>query len=224
MTNNSLDKDITSFLNTYPKFKYYERQKKKCSIIKGEIDICDVDGNYWNSFKIEIYIEKLKYPYCVPIIKETSRKIKRDDEWHISKDGFCCLDIDHELEYMSKSGIKIISFYQEKVYPFFTNALYKMKNGSYANEEYKHHFDGVVQFYYQKLKLKDVSIIKKILTSVLNNDIPGRNQYCVCGEEIKIKNCHLSTINFLKSLSKERIRKDMDGFNNLKIDNYERNN
>ena len=110
MTNNLLERNISSFLYTYPKFKYFERPKKKCSILKGTIDICDVDGNYWDSFKIEIYIEKLKYPYCVPIIKEISRKIKRDDEWHINKDGFCCLDIDHELEYMSKRGINIISF------------------------------------------------------------------------------------------------------------------
>jgi len=216
MTNNLLERNISSFLNTYPKFKYYERPKKKCSILKGTIDICDVDGNYWDSFKIEIYIEKQKYPYCVPIVKETSKKIDRIDEWHVSEDGFCCLDIDHELEYLSKRGINIISFYQEKVYPFFTNALYKMKEGNYANEEYKHHFDGVVQFYDQKLKLKEISIIKKILTSVLNNNIPGRNQICLCGEEIKIKNCHLTTINFLKSLSKDRIRKDLNGFNELK--------
>jgi hypothetical protein len=212
MTNNLLERNISHFLNTYPKFKYSERPKKKCSILKGTIDICDVDGNYWDSFKIEIFIEKQKYPYIVPIVKETSVKIKRDDKWHISEDGFCCLDIDHELEYKSKRGINITSFYQEKIYPFFTNALYKMKKGNYANEEYEHHFDGVIQFYNEKLQLKDNSVIVKILTSVINNDIPGRNQFCVCGEEIKIKNCHLSTIDFLKSLSKDRIQKDLDGF------------
>jgi hypothetical protein len=90
-----------------------------------------------------------------------------------------------------------------------------MKKGNYANEEYEHHFDGVIQFYNEKLQLKDNPVIVKILTSVINNDIPGRNQFCVCGEEIKIKNCHLSTIHFLKSLSKDRIQKDLDGFKNL---------
>lgn len=215
MTNNLLERNINSFLNTYPKFKYYERKKKKCSILKGVIDICDVDGNYWDSFNIEIFIEKQKYPYCVPIVKETSKIIERVDEWHISKDGFCCLDIDHELEYLSKSGINIISFYQEKIYPFFTNSLYKMKEGNYANEEYKHHFDGVIQFYDERLKLKDVSVIIKILTSVMDNDIPGRNQFCVCGKQVKIKKCHLVAINFLKSLSKDRILKDINIFKTI---------
>lgn len=215
MTNNLLERNINSFLNTYPKFKYYERPKKKCSILKGVIDICDVDGNYWDSFNIEIFIEKQKYPYTVPIVKETSKKIERTDEWHISEDGFCCLDIDHELEYMSKRGMNIISFYQEKVYPFFTNAMYKMKNGDYANEEYKHHFDGVIQFYNEKLKLNNVSVITKILTSVIDNHIPGRNQFCVCGKEVKIKKCHLSSIDFLKSLPKDRLQKDLEGFKNL---------
>ena len=139
-------------------------------------------------------------------------KIDRNEDWHISEKGFCCLDIDHELEYAAKRGINIITFYQKKIYPFFANSLYKMKNGNYANEEYKHHFDGIIQFYDEKLKLKDVSVIVKILTSVKNNNIPGRNQFCVCGKDVKFKYCHLSTIDFLKSLSKDRIKKDLVGF------------
>jgi len=215
MINNTLERDISQFLDTYSKFTYKERSKMKSSILKGEIDICDVEGNYWDSFNIEIYIDKQKYPYCVPIIKETSKKIKRIDEWHISENGFCCLEIDHELEYMSKRGINIVSFYQEKIYPFFTNTLYKKQNGNYANNEYKHHFDGVIQFYSEKLKLVDVSLIIKILNTVISNNIPGRNEPCVCGNKTKIKKCHLTIIDFLKNLSKSRLQKDLKGFKEL---------
>ena len=208
MINSLLKKDITQFLNIYPKFSYDERTKMKYSILTGEIDICDVNGNYWDTFKIAIHLEKSKYPHTIPLVKETSRKIIRNDDWHISDDGFCCLDIDHELEYLSKRGINITSFYQKYIYPFFANTLYKKQNGEYANNEYNHDFEGVIQFYKEKLKLNDVFLIIKILNVILINKIPERNQLCVCGNNIKIKKCHLNTIDYLKSLSKERIKKD----------------
>lgn len=215
MTNNLLERDISKFLNTYAKFTYKAKSKMKYSILKGEIDICDINGNYWNSFNIVIYIEQQRYPYTVPLVQEVSEKLKREDDWHLDKNGYCCLDIDHELEYMSKKGINISSFYQEKIYPFFTNSLYKKRNGNYASSEYKHHFKGVIQFYNEKLKLNDFSVIIKILDAVIENEIPGRNQPCICGSDTKIKKCHLVIIDFLKTLSKARLQKDLEGFNEL---------
>ena len=40
--NERLKKDITAFLDIYNKFEYDERPKMKASLVKGEIDICDV--------------------------------------------------------------------------------------------------------------------------------------------------------------------------------------
>jgi hypothetical protein len=216
MINKLLENDIKEFLNLYGKFAYEERSGKQYSILKGEVDICDVKGNYWNSFNIEIYIDKQKYPFCIPNVIENSKAIERESDWHISEEGVCCLDIDHKLEYLSKRGINIISFFQEKIYPFFANALYKKNNnGTYANGEYSHNFDGIVQFYKEKLILTDISKIIQILESIINNKIPTRNKLCLCGKNIKIKNCHLKAMIFLKSLSKDRILKDLDGFKNL---------
>jgi hypothetical protein len=215
MTNKLLEKDIIQFINTYPKFKYSERPKMKCSLLTGVVDVCGVNGKYWSSFEIEIYIDKQKYPFCVPIIKEASNRIEREKDWHISEDGICCLDIHHELEYLAKRGINMVSFYQKKIYPFFTNTIYKIKNGKYANEEYKHDFDGVIQFYSEKLKLKDNAVIIKIISSILNNNCPGRNEYCICDKQVKFKKCHWTAVSFLKSLSKERLKKDLIGFQEL---------
>lgn len=214
MNNSKLDKDLKAFLDLYSQFIYYERPKKQCLLLKGDIDICDVDGNYWDTFEIEIYIDKVKYPYHAPIVIESSNIIERDIDWHISKKGVCCLDIDHQLEYLSKRGVNITSFYQEKIYPYFTNTLYRIKNGEYANGEYFHNFDGIIQFYKEKLQISDIQTIIKILNSILENKVPGRNNLCLCGSEKKIKKCHLEPIEFLKSLSKGRIIKDLDGFKN----------
>ncbi len=214
MNNSKLDKDLKVFLDLYSKFTYNERPKKQCLLLKGDIDICDIDGNYWDTFEIEIYIDKSKYPHHAPIVVESSNIIKRDIDWHISKDGICCLDIDHEIEYLSKRGVNITAFYQKKIYPYFTNTLYRIKNGEYANGEYLHNFDGIIQFYREKLQISDIKVILRILSRIIENKVPGRNSMCLCGSEKKIKKCHLESIDFLKSLSKDRIIKDLEGFKN----------
>jgi len=215
MKNEALSRDIKLFLDTYPNFSYKERKKKQYSIISGSLDVCDTKGNYWNSFKIEMYINRIEYPYTIPIVKEVDEKIRRDDNWHINKEGICCLDIEHDLEFQAKRGIEITSFYREKVYPFFANTTYKTRTGEYANGEYDHNFGGVIQFYQESMGLQKADLIVKILTGVLTNNIPGRNRPCLCGSGVKIKNCHLSEINFLKSVSKERLKKDLEEFQRI---------
>lgn len=215
MNNSCLDKDLKAFMELYPKFELFDRPDKRFDIIAGEIDVCDKEGNYWESFNIKILLDKDNYPYCIPEVFETSILIDRNIDWHINKEGNCCLDIPHELEYLSKRGINLIKFFQSKIYPFFANVEHKKMVLDYANGEYLHHFDGVMQFYKEKLQLTDFSKIILILESVIINNIPGRNELCLCGKNLKIKNCHLNSIDFLKSLSKERILKDLEGFKSL---------
>lgn len=211
--NQQLEKDLKSFLEIYPSYSYKKRYGKRYSPLKGEIDVCDTAGNYLESFDIEIWLDNDQYPHSIPLVRERSNKIERHEDWHIDNDGYCCLDIEHELEYKAKRGIELVSFYQNDIYPFFANTLYKINFGSYANGEYGHSFRGVEQFYDEKLQLKDHSLIIKILEAVLNNKIPGRNDRpCICGLNKKFKRCHLKCISFLQSLSKERLLKDLAGF------------
>jgi hypothetical protein len=213
MTNTRLDRDIKQFLELYPNFTYDIRHEKQCSVIKGDIDVCGLDNDYWESYSTEIFIDKGKYPYTIPFVKENSKRIKRIPDNHISEDGFCCLDIDHELEFLSKRGINIKSFYQEKIYPYFVNTQFKKESGNYSNGEYKHQFKGVVQFYNERLNLTSKHLILRILRAIEKNNLPGRNEKpCICGKERKVKNCHLPQIEFLKTLSKKRILNDIDGF------------
>ncbi|MCM4152038.1 hypothetical protein DHD05_10580 [Arenibacter sp. N53] len=215
-TNQQLKKDVKSFLEIYPGYSYYKKYGEKYSVIKGEIDVCDTMGNYLDSFNIEIYLDNDRYPYFIPIVKERSTKIKRHEDWHIDKDGICCLDIEHELEYKAKKGIEFIDFYQNSIYPFFANTVYKMNFGKYSNGEYRHFFKGVQQFYSEKLLLDNKHLIIGILNAILINALPGRNDRpCICGLDKKFKRCHLKCVEFLKSLSKERLLKDLAGFEEI---------
>ncbi|WP_422351508.1 hypothetical protein [Flagellimonas sp.] len=203
-------------MEIYPSFSYYKRDGKKYSKLSGDIDICDTTGIYLDSFNIEIWLNKERYPYSTPLVKEHSTKIQRHEDWHIDEDGYVCLDIEHELEYKAKKGIQLVGFYQDHIYPFFANTLYKMSFGKYANGEYGHFFEGVVQFYKEKLQLADGPIIITILNAILDNTVPGRNaRPCICGEDKKFKRCHLQSVEFLQSLSRERLLKDLAGFEEI---------
>jgi hypothetical protein len=211
-----LERDLKKFLEIYPRFFYKECYGKEFSILSGEIDICDTAENYLDSFDIEVLIQTNKYPLCIPIVREISKKIERTEEWHISTEGICCLDIDHKLVNQAKRGINLLDFYQNKIYPYFANTIYRMKFGKYSNGEYSHFFRGVQQFYMEKFNLSDGQIIVRILEIILNGKIPMRNDRpCICGEDKKFKYCHIEMVGFLKSLSRERLTSDLDGFKEI---------
>ncbi|PKQ46585.1 SEC-C metal-binding domain-containing protein [Confluentibacter flavum] len=153
-------------------------------------------------------------------MQEITEHIKRTDDNHIDKEGFCCLDIEHILEKESRKGIDLTTFYKNKVYPFFTNYIFKKETGDYANGEYAHFFDGVIQYYKEELGIDDFKIITNIIYAVASNSIPNRNELCLCGSELKIKQCHLRKINSLKSLSKSRLISDLINFEEFVNTNY----
>jgi len=208
-----LKHDLEKVKNLFPKLEYCTN--KKYRVLKGEIDICDVKGKYWDSFKIAIQIP-INYPNGVPIVLELSDNIVRDDSRHISKEGFCCIDITHQLLFQAKRGIKMLNFIRDQVYPYLANQLHFDSTGEYANGEYKHHFSGVKQFYNEKLRLTDSNTIVHIIELILKNKIPSRNLLCPCGIK-KFKNCHEEELSFLKTVGKNQLQQDLIEFKKLII-------
>lgn len=209
MRNNGLlIKDLNEVRSIFPKLKY--STNKDFKILKGEIDIFDSNGVYWDSFTIAVEVPK-KYPNAVPQVLELSNNIERIDDRHISKDGVCCIGITHELLFKARKGIRMIDFIKNSVYPYFANQLYFLSHGEYANGEYAHHFNGVKQFYKEKLGLNDIPLIINILELIILNKVPSRNSTCPCGLK-KIKHCHNSQIEFLKSIGKPQIKSDLHQF------------
>lgn len=206
-----LKKDLEEVKNFFPKLVYCTNKDLRC--LKGKLDICDTKGQYWDSFEIAIEIPK-NYPHGVPIVLELSDNIDRDDDRHISQEGFCCVDITHELLFQAKRGIKMIDFIKVQVYPYLANQLYFDSVGEYANGEYQHHFDGVKQFYKEKLGLTDPKIIIALLELIIDNKLSSRNSPCPCGGT-KIKNCHENEVKFLKSVGKKQLQDDLRGFQRI---------
>lgn len=200
--------DFEEVLTFFPKLSF--RKKKDFGwIISGELDICDQEGNYWGTFQVVIEIP-FSYPFCVPNVRETSNIIHRDVEWHIDGTGLCCLDVNHNLCIQSKRGINLTHFIRNVVYPYFANQLYRKTHGEYAVGSYLHGFDGIKQ-YYSELGISDAGLAIDIIEGMLNNKLPGRNDSCFCGKT-KFKNCHLLSVNKLKSVSKKQLEEDLMDF------------
>lgn len=213
-TRKILEQDIKKVSEFFPKLKLVWASKFSTWSLDGELDICDINGEYWSTFEIIVYIPK-SYPNGIPLVEEKSNLIPREIDRHISEEGYCCLDVTHKLSYKALTGIYLLEFLQNSVYPYFANQLYYNKNEHFAGAEYKHNFDGVIQFYDESLNVKDAKSAILILEGIILNNIPGRNDNCLCGSNKKMKQCHIKTIDFLKSLDKKLLEDDLARFKKL---------
>jgi len=207
------ERDFVTVEERFPKLKYSWSTKYKTWVITGELDICDTEGVYWNTFNIVIGVPQ-SYPYCVPILVEKSEIIIRDIDWHISPEGICCIDVSHNLIAMSKLGINICSFISDKVYPYFANQLYKLAEDKYAGKEYAHHLEGIIQYYLEEHNLPDKSAVVSLLQRITTKSFIGRNNSCPCGSGKKIKRCHKNSIETIKSLGDTRLLLDLKNIEN----------
>ncbi|WP_163517013.1 hypothetical protein [Gelidibacter japonicus] len=221
MGKNELDKDIISFLNNYFAFKEVKSPKSGYRALEGKVSVLDRKNKLWGQFEILILINEKNYPYTIPIVIEKTEIIKRDWDFHISKEGECCLDIPHKLLKMKKRGIVLEEFYREVIYPFFANYHYKVATDKYANGEYKHHFKGIAQFYQEEYGLNNYGNIIALLETTVSGIKYQPNKQCpLCGGS-KYKKCCRKKVYSLRGYGLDQLKLDLALFkeNNLKTEN-----
>lgn len=221
MKSYSIDTEIKHFLNKYYSFQIVDYPNKQYTVLEGKIDVIDDANDYWGSFDIQIILNRQEYPNSIPIVIEKSTIIDRTDDLHISKEGICCLDIPHVLDKMKRRGIRFTNFYTEVIYPFFANYHYHLDKKKYANGEYQHGFNGVIQFYEEKHQLKDTNYIISLLEVALGNSKPERNSKCpICGKP-KFKKCCGKKILELLPYGLKRLENDLGLFQMLLLSENE---
>jgi hypothetical protein len=201
----SLDKDIHEVLVMFPKLKLIERDKKKT--VSGEIDIFDVANNYVDSFDIAVFIPR-NYPYGFPLLFETSNKLEHIPDRHFNEDESCCVCSLQEVDLISQKGISMKDFFLGYVIPYLANQLYFNIEKEWANGDYDHGAEGILQYYRELFELDRIEEIFELL-SFLNKNRMNRNDTCFCGKKQKLKRCHLQTYTIIKFLSKSRIEVDL---------------
>ena len=201
-----LNDNIKETLNLYPKLKLYDDENSQ--YLKGELDIFDDDDNYCYTYSIRLNIPK-NYPYSFPNLFEENNKIPKVADRHMYKSGECCVCIMQEEDVRSKHGITIKQFIKEFAIPFFANQIYYENNEKkeWANGDYKHGIDGIVQFYQELFKCTSLKNILLEIENAININIKHYEK-CFCGSGIKYKKCHRNIHNELMKLSRKRILLD----------------
>lgn len=201
----NLDKDLIEVLELFPKLKLLEKDKQKS--VCGEIDIFDAAGNYVDSFTIKVAVPR-NYPHGFPLIFETGNKIEHIPDRHINEGGSCCVCSLQESDLISQKGITIKDFFLRYVIPYLANQLYFEREEEWANGDYDHGDEGILQFYQELFEMETIEEVINLLT-FLNTKKMNRNDDCFCGKKEKLKRCHIRTVTIIKDLSKGRIEYDI---------------
>lgn len=208
--NSRLKRDLKEFLDTYYKFSVINASENEHTLLEGIINIVDVNGGIWDTaYKVRILIPHYNYPHVTPEIIEVSKNIERHLDFHISNDGICCLAIPHKLILAERSGIILVKFYQEYIYPFFANHQHKLRTGKYVNGEFEHYDKGILQFYREELKTKDLNYTKTIIETALGFIKIGNNDMCPLCNGHKFKKCCKPKVNLISKYGTKRLKEDL---------------
>ena len=89
VTLNDIEQEFKIIKLSYPSLsKLSETTRGFC--ISGTLSIIDANGWDWGTYHIEIWIHKT-FPLELPLLVETKGDIERHIDWHISKNGICCV-------------------------------------------------------------------------------------------------------------------------------------
>ncbi|NCU05591.1 MAG: hypothetical protein GXC73_16595, partial [Chitinophagaceae bacterium] len=97
--------DLGKVLSKYPELNIRYKGDDPVEVF-GKFIISDNEGVEQGDFDIQVKIPVL-YPLGFPELFETSEKIPRIDDRHISANGACCVEITQRILQISKKGISL---------------------------------------------------------------------------------------------------------------------
>lgn len=176
--------------------------------IRGEIDIVDKSSHYWESYDVEIHHVD-GFPFKFPNVYEVGGKIPRIADWHVNEDSYtCCLTVPPLEMIKCNKGIRLVSFIEHEVLPYFFNQTHRREEGYYAKGEYSHGYVGILEFFESELRTEgDVRATINILFKIAFGRKPDRTHNCFCGKKVKFRKCHRVAYDRLIILGKEQLVK-----------------
>lgn len=174
--------------------------------VKGVLEIVDVQGNYWESYEVEIHW-KDGFPFSFPYVFETGGKIPRISDWHIYEDTkSCCIAVPPEEFIICKNGISLAQFIVNEVTPYFFNQTFRKVEGYYKNGEHNHGLLGVFEYFSSLLNTKtDARLTISLMIRIPFVERPGRTHRCFCGRDEKFRKCHRDAYDKLTLLGKDQL-------------------
>lgn len=187
---------IAEAAKIYPELKISVRDG--IELLNGTFRVIDDEGKEWNNFEIQIrFIEA--FPHRFPQLFELGGKIPKIADWHIYSNGACCITIPL-LELVScRNGITVLQFIQNHVKPYIFNQAHRIEKGYYAHQEFAHGAYGILEYYQELFKEKDVEKIIEYLKTIKSIGL-GKKTPCFCGRKAKFRKCHPEVYKIFKPI------------------------
>ena len=175
-------------ISKYPKLRR-PIEREDSWTIEGSIDVVDADGGYWDTYDVLILVPK-EYPNDLPLLFESSKKIERHIDWHMV-DNWCCVGTRAKMFREMADSITLLKWLDGYAHPFLANHVYKMKTGNYADQEFSHGADGIIEGWEEILGFKGKKKILEQLRLMAGFQELPRNRPCYCGSRKKYKRCFI---------------------------------
>jgi hypothetical protein len=187
-----------------------------------------------DSYQIEITFQNSEQD--LPIVKETGRRIETVAQannlsmldFHINNDGSACLCFIFDKYTYLPNGFNIRDFMHNLLVPFFYAQSFYERDHRWPWGEYEHGLFALFQWYAERKEaitidglnqcidyikrcknIKGYKVPTLILTLLKQKDNIKGHQPCVCGSNIKFRNCHPRIFNGLW-----KMKKDYESINN----------
>ncbi|MGF1587183.1 MAG: SEC-C domain-containing protein [Bacteroidales bacterium] len=177
--------------------------KDSTPYLSGNIHLEDEKGVIIDSYRILIKPTP-KYPNRFPLVFEIDERIPKNIDWHVFPDGHCCIMTIPEEILICKKGLRLHSFIENQVIPFFFNQKYRELHGYFLKER-PHGVAGNAQFFIELFKTQDIQIVLKGLDYIRHRNEPNRVSLCFCGSGKKYRKCHRSAYRELSVFSDDEI-------------------
>ncbi len=186
---NILDQEYIEAFSKFPKlrkpFLYHE-----LGILEGEIDIVDKNDWCWGTYEVRIVFPPT-YPAALPRCFEVSEKIFRHEDWHVNKEGLCCLGTDAKQFRELANRFTLVNWLVLFVVPFFANHIHRLEIKRYADGELSHGPKGLYEDYSALLDITDIHQLVERLRLMAGVSAISMNRLCFCGSGKKYKRCYV---------------------------------
>lgn len=214
---NYFEENINLYLGQFKELrKYYPNLKDQMEsgnlFLRGEVCFNeDFNTGFWidDCYVVEIAFSA-NYPNALPSVKEIGGKIERYYP-HFNKNGTgtLCLGTDVDLWLRFSKKRSILQFVYELLIPaLYAHAYWKEKGVIPPWGDRPHGTAGIIQFYSELFKVKDLYAILRLIGFVANRNYDG-SLSCPCGSAKSLNECHGEMIlNLLNNVPPEYLIKE----------------
>lgn len=133
----------------------------------------------------------------LPSAKETSGRIPKD--FHHNGDGTLCLGAPLEVRRKYAEQPSLEGFIKKLLVPYLYSFSYRGKYGEMPFGELPHGGQGIVDYYKEILDTDSELVVFELLKIIIEDNYRGHIP-CLCGSQIKLRNCHGKLIREIKEI------------------------